>query len=142
VTTAEDTAAPPTPDVRANQGRTWALAAVAALVLLGLAWELWLAPTGRGTLALKVLPLMLCVQGLLLHRLFTYRALSLLVWLYVLEGVFRASVEGGWVRWLGATEALLALALFAVCSAYIRHRLRSASATRNPATGPAPAENP
>ena len=30
-----------------------------ALIVLGLAWELWLAPTGRGTLALKVLPLLL-----------------------------------------------------------------------------------
>ena len=34
------------------------------LLVLGLAWELWLAPTGRGTLAIKVLPLLLPLPGL------------------------------------------------------------------------------
>ena len=34
-----------------------------ALIVLGLAWELWLAPTGRGTLAIKVLPLLLPLPG-------------------------------------------------------------------------------
>ena len=58
----------------------------AGLIALGLAWELWLAPTGSGTLALKVLPLLPCVAGLLRHRMYTFRWLSLLVWLYVLEG--------------------------------------------------------
>ena len=33
--------------------RNVALASVIALIALGLAWELWLAPTGSGTLALK-----------------------------------------------------------------------------------------
>ena len=36
----------------------------AGLILLGvLAWELWLAPTGNGMLALKVLPLTLALPG-------------------------------------------------------------------------------
>ena len=33
--------------------RALALAATVALCLLGLLWELWLAPTGSGTLAIK-----------------------------------------------------------------------------------------
>jgi hypothetical protein len=40
-----------------------------------------------------VLPLALCVPGLLRHRMYTYRWLSLLVWLYVTEGVVRATSE-------------------------------------------------
>ncbi len=35
-----------------------AVGSVIGLIVLGLAWELWLAPTGSGTLALKVLPLL------------------------------------------------------------------------------------
>jgi uncharacterized membrane protein len=35
------------------------------LIVLGLAWELWLAPTGSGTLAIKVLPLVRALAGLL-----------------------------------------------------------------------------
>ena len=41
--------------------RTLALACLLALIVLCLAWELWLAPTGSGTLAIKVLPLLLCL---------------------------------------------------------------------------------
>ena len=53
--------------------RSIAVASVAALVVLGLAWELWLAPTGSGWLALKVAPLLLPLRGLLRNRLYTYR---------------------------------------------------------------------
>jgi len=45
--------------------RTLAIAALLGLIGLGLAWELWLAPTGARTLALKVLPLLLPLPGLL-----------------------------------------------------------------------------
>ena len=62
------------------------------LILLGLAWELWLAPLrpGGSWLALKVLPLCLPLAGLLKNRMYTYRWVSLLVWLYFIEGVVRA----------------------------------------------------
>jgi uncharacterized membrane protein len=62
--------------------RALAVACLLALIALGLAWELWLAPTGNRTLALKVLPLAFALAGLLKHRMYTYRWLSLLVWLY------------------------------------------------------------
>lgn len=117
-------AAAPAPAVRALRAAT--VAATLALMALCLAWELWLAPTGRGTLALKVLPLALCARGLLRHRLWTYRALSLLVWLYFTEGAVRASSESGAAQALAGAEIVLSLALFAVCAAYVRHRLRRA----------------
>lgn len=109
-------------------GRAVALGGVAVLVLLGLAWELWLAPTGRGTLAIKVLPLLFVLPGLARHRLSTYRGLSLLVWLYVFEGSFRAGFQQGAAQWLAVLQTVLAIALFAVCAVYIRHRLRTGKA--------------
>jgi len=107
--------------------RTAALAALVALIALGLAWELWLAPTGTGTLALKVLPLVLCLAGLWRHRMYTFRWLSLLLWLYFMEGVIRATTERGMSMALAIIEIALCIVLFACCAVYIRWRLRSAA---------------
>jgi uncharacterized membrane protein len=117
---------PAVPDPALPWLRAATLALTAALVLLGLAWELWLAPTGRGTLAVKVLPLVLALPGLLRHRLYTYRWLSLLVWLYAAEGAVRATSEQGRGQALAAFEVMLVLLLFAALVAYIRARLRGA----------------
>jgi uncharacterized membrane protein len=111
---------------RARQG---ALACLIALILLCLAWELWLAPTGSGTLALKVLPLVACLAGLLRHRMYTYRWLSLLLWLYVMEGLVRATSERGLGQVLAIMEVLLCVALFAICGFYIRRRLAHVNTT-------------
>ena len=108
--------------------RLAALASLAGLIVLGLVWELWLAPTGRGTLALKVVPLVLPIAGLLRYRMFTYRWLSLLVWLYFTEGAVRAASDRGIGRWLAVVEVLLCLVLFAACAAHVRWRLRAARA--------------
>ena len=75
--------------------RNLALSATLALLLLCVAWELWLVPVGRGTLALKALPLLLPLAGLWRYRLYTYRALALFIWLYMLEGLVRATSEAG-----------------------------------------------
>ena len=112
--------------------RNVAVACVAALIALGLAWELWLAPTGRGTLALKVLPLMLPLPGLLRNRMYTYRWLSLLVWLYFAEGVVRATSERGTGALLATLEIVLCLMLFAACAAHVRWRLRNAKTASEP----------
>lgn len=103
--------------------RAVAVASLLGLIVLGLAWELWLAPTGRGTLALKVLPLLLALPGLLRSRLYTYRWLSLLVWIYFTEGMVRATSDHGIASVLGVVEVLLCLLLFAACAAYVRLRL-------------------
>jgi uncharacterized membrane protein len=108
--------------------RAVAVASLLALIALGLAWELWLAPTGRGTLALKVLPLAFPLPGLLRNRMYTYRWLSLLVWLYFAEGVVRATSERAPGAVLAAIEIALCLLLFAACAAHVRWRLRRAKA--------------
>lgn len=104
--------------------RSLALGSLLALILLGLAWELWLAPTGNRTLALKVLPLTLPVAGLAKYRLYTYRWTSLLVWLYVAEGALRATSDRGPAAMLAALELVLCLLLFIACALHIRWRLQ------------------
>ena len=113
-------------DPTTQRMRALALLATGGLIVLGLAWELWLAPTGSGTLALKVLPLALCLAGLLRHRLYTYRWLSLLVWLYVTEGAVRSTSERGLSMVLALVELGLCLLLFVASALYIRWRLDKA----------------
>jgi uncharacterized membrane protein len=124
----DDPITPRPADPTTRRMRLLALLATGGLIALGLAWELWLAPTGSGTLALKVLPLVLCLLGLLRHRLYTYRWLSLLVWLYFMEGVVRATSESGLSQALAIAEIALTLLLFTACTMYIRWRLRRGEA--------------
>ncbi len=107
----------------ARHSRLAAVAALLALIGLGLAWELWLDPTGRGTLAVKVLPLTAALPGLLAYRLYTCRWLSLLVWLYVAEGLVRATSSRGMSVPLAWSQVVLALLLFAACAWQVRERL-------------------
>ena len=108
--------------------RAAAIGSVLALIVLGLAWELWLAPTGSRTLALKVLPLLLPLVGLWRNRMYTYRWVSLMVWLYFTEGIVRATSDRGAGAPLAIIEVLLCVLLFAACAAHVRWRLRNAKA--------------
>ena len=114
------------PDRLVRLTRALAVGSLLGLIMLGLAWELWLAPTGQRTWALKVLPLAIPLAGLLKHRLYTYRWLSLLVWLYCTEGLVRATSEQGPGQWLAAVEVLLCVLLFAACASQVRWRLKQA----------------
>ena len=96
------------------------------MIVLGLAWELWLAPTGHRTLVLKVLPLTLPLAGLLKNRMYTYRWLSLLVWIYFIEGAVRSTSDHGFSVVLAAMEVLLCVVLFGACALHVRWRLRTA----------------
>ena len=104
--------------------RRLAVASLLGLIVLGLAWELWLAPTGNRTLALKVLPLTIPLAGFLKYRMVTYRWVSLMVWLYFIEGVVRATGDGGLSALLAMIEVLLCLVLFAACAMHVRWRLQ------------------
>lgn len=108
-----------------------ALAALVALIALGLAWELWLAPLrpGGSWWAIKVLPLALALGGLCANRLYTYRWLALLVWLYFTEGVVRAASDPAASALLAAAQVLLCLLLFAACALHVRARTNAARVT-------------
>lgn len=117
---------PAPPDAMLKRLRAVAAACLLAMIALGLAWELWLAPTGARTWSLKVLPLAFALPGVLKLRMFTHRWLSLLVWLYAAEGSVRALTERGIVLPLACAQMLLALLLFTACVAHVRRRLRKA----------------
>ena len=108
-----------------------AVASVLALIVLGVAWELWLAPLrpGGSWLVLKVLPLCIPVAGLLRRRMYTYRWVSLLVWPYFIEGVVRATSDRGPSVPLAVAETVLTLVLFAACALHVRLRLRNFKAS-------------
>ena len=130
-----------TPSSSVALTRSLAVGSLVGLIVLGLAWEMWLAPLrpGGSVLALKVLPLVVPLAGLLKNRMYTYRWVSLMVWLYFTEGVVRAwSDVLPLSRALALLEVLLCLVLFAACAWHVRLRLRNAAETRRPTESPVP----
>ena len=126
---------------KANQiemTRWLALGSLGGLIVLGLAWEMWLAPIrpGGSLLALKVLPLCIPLAGFLKNRMYTYRWVSLLVWLYFTEGAVRAYSDKAPGNYLAMVEVFLCLTLFTACALHVRLRLKnaaSAASHANPA---------
>ena len=106
--------------------RRLAVGSVLGLIVLGLLWELQLAPLhpGGSWLALKVLPLAWPLAGLLKNRMYTYRWVSLMIWLYFTEGVVRAASDPNRTSAaLAAVQVLLCVVLFAACAMHVRWRL-------------------
>jgi len=108
--------------------RRLAAASLLALIVLCLAWELWLAPlrAGGSLMALKALPLALPLGGILKGRRYTYQWASLLILAYLAEGVTRAWSETGAARALAMLEIVLSAAFFAAAVSYAR-RTRGAA---------------
>ena len=108
--------------------RWLAVGSLLGLIVLCTAWELWLAPLrpGGSWWVLKALPLCLPLAGLLKRRMYTYRWVSLVVWLYFTEGVVRAWSDAGPGRWLALAEVALCLLLFAACALHVRRRQHAA----------------
>jgi uncharacterized membrane protein len=113
-----------------NSSRWVAVAALLGLIVLGLAWELVFAPLrpGGSWLALKVVPLCIPIAGLLKNRMYTYRWVSLVIWLYFIEGVVRAWGDKAPGNLLALLEVVLCIVLFAACTVHIRIRQRDALA--------------
>jgi uncharacterized membrane protein len=93
-----------------------------ALIALCVAWELWIAPLrpGGSWLVLKALPLLLPLFGILHGRRYTHQWSTLLIQLYLLEGLTRATSDSGMMQVLAAIEVLLALIFFTATLIYAR----------------------
>ena len=95
-----------------------------ALIILCLLWEAWLAPLrGLGTVSVlifKIIPLAFAVQGFATDRLYTYKWMSLVVWLYFTEGVVRGWSDKGLSSQLAWGEAVLCVLLFVTLVIRIR----------------------
>jgi uncharacterized membrane protein len=111
-----------------NLSRWLAVGSLVCLIVLSVAWELVLAPIkpGGSLLALKAIPLCVPLAGLLKNRMYTYRWVSLLVWLYFTEGVVRAYSDRAPSNYYALIEVFLCLALFVGCALHVRLRLRNA----------------
>lgn len=132
-----------------NLTRQLAAGSLLGLIVLGLLWELWLAPIrpGGSLLALKVLPLCIPLAGILKNKLYTYRWVSLMVWLYFTEGVVRAWSDRPPSNWLAMIEVALCLSLFVACALHVKLRFKGLpvqESVQEPAQAPAqkPAEKP
>ncbi len=124
--------------------RALAVGSLLGLIVLALAWELFLAPLrpGGSWLALKALPLCLPLAGLLKNRMYTYRWVSLMVWPYFAEGAVRAMTDAPPGNWLALLQCTLSLSLFVACAWHVRLRLRHAKAAaqeNDPAASSLPA---
>jgi uncharacterized membrane protein len=94
------------------------------LIVVCLAWELFLAPlptrSGLPWFAIKALPLALAVRGFAADRLYTYKWMSLAVWLYFIEGTVRGWSDKGLSSPLAWAEAVISVALFVAVVIRIR----------------------
>ena len=99
-----------------------ACASLVALVFLCLAWELFLAPLrpGGSWLALKALPLLAPLFGVLRERRYTFQWSTLLIWAYAAEGATRMYTDRGVSAGLAALEFVLALAYFFAAVVWLR----------------------
>ncbi len=121
---------PHTTDNGVAATRWLATGSLLALIVLCLAWELVLAPLrpGGSWLALKAFPLCIPLAGLLKNRMYTYRWVSLVVWLYFIEGVVRGWGDAPPSQWLAWAEVVLCITLFVACTLHVRLRQRNARA--------------
>ena len=122
------------PSYYVNSTRWLAVGSVLGLIALSLSWELVLAPLrpGGSWLVLKALPLCIPLAGLLKNRMYTYRWVSLVVWLYFIEGVVRAWSDKAPGNYLAMLEILLCVLLFIACAAHVRLRLAHPHETDSP----------
>ena len=102
--------------------RLTAALALFALIVLCVAWEMWLAPLrpGGSLMALKALPLAFPIAGVLSGKRYTFQWSSMLILAYFAEGATRAWGEQGLSRALSLTEVLLSLVYFAAAVSYAR----------------------
>jgi len=99
-----------------------ACASLVALIFLCLAWELFLAPLrpGGSWLALKALPLLAPLFGVLRGRRYTFKWSTLLIWAYAAEGATRMYTDTGLAARLAFVELVLSLAYFGAAVAYLK----------------------
>jgi len=125
------------PVVRRDACARLAALTLAALIVLALAWESWLAPLrpGGSALLLKALPLACAFPGVWRRSLYTLQWASMLVLLYMAEGIVRGMTDSGLSARLGWAEVALATLFIGCAVAYIAPFKRAARAARRAAGG-------
>ncbi len=102
---------------------TGALASLVLLIGWLVAWELFVAPLhpGGSLLALKALPLLVPLRGVIKRDLYTLQWSSMLILVYFAEGAVRAYADTSAAsRFMAAGEIVLVLVYFACALLYLR----------------------
>jgi len=104
-----------------NSYQILALAAFIDLFILCVCWEWFLSPLRpEGSwLILKALPLLLPMRGIWKGSVYTMQWASMLILLYITEGLVRIS-ESGWNFYLAILETLLATIAFICLLMYLK----------------------
>lgn len=102
-----------------------------ALIILCVVWELWIAPLrpGGSLLALKVMPLLLPLRGVLRGNLYTLQWAAMLILLYFMEGVVRAwSDPSALSALMGGVEIVLSFTFYLCAILYLKPAKQAARA--------------
>jgi uncharacterized membrane protein len=100
-----------------------AIASLLTLIGWLVAWEMWVAPLhpGGSLLALKALPLLIPLRGVLKRDVYTLQWSSMVILLYFTEGVVRAwSDRLELSRYMALGEAALVCIYFVCALLYLR----------------------
>jgi uncharacterized membrane protein len=111
--------------------RTVASLSLLALMAWCVAWEAVVAPVRPGSawLVLKIVPLLLPLRGITQGKVYTYQWASMLVLLYLAEGIVRLMSDlSPASRFMAAGEIVLASMFFAACLLYAGPAKRAARA--------------
>lgn len=118
--------------------RRFAIASLLGLILLCVLWETWLAPLKPGgtLLFLKALPLAFAVRGVAKGQIYTMQWSSMLVLLYLMEGVVRVmsdppgpSIIMAWI------EIMLSTVFFMSAIFYVRPAKQAAKRLSKSSSG-------
>lgn len=92
------------------------------LIMLCLAWELWIAPLREGGswLALKALPLCLPLSGILKGKIYTYQYSSMLILIYFAEAFMRMFDAVPASRICASLAAICCTVFFIACLFFIK----------------------
>lgn len=124
---------------KSNLYANGAIASLIAIILLGIATEMWLAPLrpGGSWLALKVVPLLFCLRGIIKRNNYTMQWSSMLILLYFTEAIVRATSEktalSTQLAWL---QVALCVVFFCCTLGYLRPLKKSAKEAAKKAQQP------
>ena len=102
------------------------VASLVALIVLCVTWELWLSPLrpGGSWMALKALPLLFPLRGILKRDVYTLQWSSMFILLYFTEGVVRGTsmsgIDVGLSAWLALGEVALTCLFFLSALLFLR----------------------
>lgn len=120
-------------DLKLNPFLKWgASLSLLALIVLSVVWELWLAPIrpGGSLLALKVMPLLLPLRGVLRGNLYTLQWAAMLILLYFMEGVVRAMSDPQPLSAYLAMLEILFSFIFYICALFYLRPAKQAAKKR------------